>query len=118
MQESGEANSWPYKRLNELLGQAVEAEGTDALEDAMRREVERLKALDYKVYLQTEEWKQTRSFALNRAGLRCQMCNRATKLQVHHRTYERLGEEWLDDLTVLCGDCHKTFHEHRDLAAA
>lgn len=33
-----------------------------------------------------------------------------TRLEVHHLTYERLGCEAPDDLLVLCGRCHATFH--------
>lgn len=29
---------------------------------------------------------------------------------VHHRTYERLGEEELDDLCLLCSPCHQLVH--------
>jgi 5-methylcytosine-specific restriction endonuclease McrA len=28
-------------------------------------------------------------------------------LQVHHRTYERLGHEQAGDLTALCANCHR-----------
>jgi len=31
-------------------------------------------------------------------------------LHVHHRTYERVFHETLDDLCVLCEDCHELFH--------
>ena len=33
-------------------------------------------------------------------------------LEVHHRTYERLGEELASDLTVLCNRCHHVHHQH------
>jgi hypothetical protein len=33
---------------------------------------------------------------------RGQLCNGRGVLQLHHRTYERVGDERLDDLTVLC----------------
>jgi len=34
---------------------------------------------------------------------------------VHHRTYERLGSEWDQDLDVLCVSCHQAEHrEHPD----
>ena len=50
------------------------------------------------------------------AGRRCQLCNLGSvPLNVHHRTYERRGEELDEDLTVLCRECHHTFHEHRKL---
>ena len=35
--------------------------------------------------------------------------NEAT--DVHHRTYERIGKERLDDLQALCGKCHKQQHK-------
>jgi len=31
----------------------------------------------------------------------------AGHLEVHHNTYESLGDECYDDLSVLCPDCHK-----------
>lgn len=78
-------------------------------------EVERLRALPYLEYLQTEHWKQMRDMALFQAKNRCQLCNGDKGLQVHHRTYERLGCEDLSDLTVLCGKCHEAFHARRDI---
>jgi len=76
----------------------------------------RLRAMPYKEYLRTPHWKCRREEKLHAAGRRCQVCNRSSvPLEVHHRTYERLGEELDGDLTVLCRDCHSTFHEHRRL---
>ena len=66
----------------------------------------------YDAYLQSEWWKSKRFWAIHDAGGRCQVCNDWRKLQVHHRTYERLGKERDKDLTVLCEGCHKIFHEH------
>ena len=75
-----------------------------------------LRAMPYKEYLQTPHWKRKREEKVRAAGRRCQLCNRGSvSLNVHHRTYERLGEELDEDLTVLCRDCHNTFHEHRRL---
>jgi hypothetical protein len=75
-----------------------------------------LRALPYKAYLQTPHWKRQRADKVRAAGYKCQFCNRGSVLfNVHHRTYERLGEELDEDLTVLCSDCHNTFHEHRSL---
>jgi len=31
-------------------------------------------------------------------------------LEVHHLTYDRLGDERMDDLEVLCPDCHRKAH--------
>ncbi|MBA3950431.1 MAG: hypothetical protein H0X57_00945 [Rubrobacter sp.] len=75
-----------------------------------------LRVMPYKDYLQTPHWKRKREDKVRAAGHRCQLCNRGSvTLNVHHRTYERLGEELDEDLTVLCRDCHNTFHEHRRL---
>lgn len=62
------------------------------------------------VYLRSEHWRETRLAALERAEHRCQVCNRTERLDVHHRTYERIGEERPADLTVLCRRCHDLFH--------
>jgi hypothetical protein len=71
-----------------------------------------LRAMPYAEYLQTPEWRTTRDAALRRAGFRCELthCGSKYALQVHHRVYERLGEEVPEDLTVLCGACHDQWH--------
>jgi hypothetical protein len=63
------------------------------------------------VYLRSGHWQNVRTLALERAEHRCQVCNAAKHLDVHHRTYERLGEERDADLTVLCRKCHDLFHD-------
>lgn len=61
-------------------------------------------------YLKTREWRVKRNRALIRAGNRCQICASTYRLDVHHRTYERLGCELLSDLVVLCRKCHQHYH--------
>jgi hypothetical protein len=73
-------------------------------------EVQRLRRLPYFLYLQTAHWRHLRRCKLREAGERCQICNAAGNLDVHHRTYERRGEELLSDLTVLCRPCHSRHH--------
>jgi 5-methylcytosine-specific restriction endonuclease McrA len=68
---------------------------------------------EYRAYLQSEEWAAKRDAALERAEHRCQLCNSEHDLTVHHRTYERLGNERDADLTVLCKECHYLFHGRR-----
>lgn len=70
---------------------------------------------NYQEYLRSSKWRGKRKEALGRAGYRCQLCNSPTRLQVHHRTYDRLGNERPDDLIVLCQKCHTAFHAHRKL---
>lgn len=67
--------------------------------------------LPYDEYLKSEYWRDVRRVALHRAGERCQLCNARDRLQVHHRCYTRRGLPGeLEDLIVLCADCHGRFH--------
>lgn len=69
------------------------------------------KRVEYRdVYLRSAHWAGIRKQALKRAEHRCQVCNGTERLDVHHRTYERLGHERPGDLTVLCRRCHDLFH--------
>ena len=60
----------------------------------------------YLSYIASPAWRTRRQRAIERAGNRCQVCGEARRLQVHHVTYERLGNEKDGDLTVLCWYCH------------
>jgi hypothetical protein len=82
-----------------------------------RRRYEPGEHVNYTEYLASEEWRERADLAKARAGHRCQVCNSATALNVHHRTYERLGREWDCDLTVLCRACHELFSERGALVA-
>lgn len=64
------------------------------------------------IYLFSYHWQQdVRLPALQCAEYRCQSCGaRNTVLDVHHKTYERLGFESAEDLEVLCRDCHEAEH--------
>lgn len=75
-----------------------------------------LKTMPYREYLQTPEWKATRKQKLKRANYKCQLCNAGGVLNVHHRTYERRGNEDDNDLIVLCQPCHEIFHSESKLS--
>ncbi len=65
---------------------------------------------NYEEYLKSEYW-----YALVRAkrhsvGNKCEKCGSTHRLEVHHLTYERLGQEKLMDLQVLCSYHHKQVH--------
>lgn len=65
---------------------------------------------DYASYLLSPGWRRTRDAALRRAGWTCNRCPARKRLEVHHRTYDRLGCELPADLEVLCADCHGNHH--------
>jgi len=67
--------------------------------------------MNYQEYLLSPQWQAKREMALSLACWRCQVCNTENDLNVHHRTYDRLGHEYQADLVVLCRRCHGLFHE-------
>lgn len=75
--------------------------------------------VDYSAYISSEEWANKSTKAKRDVGYRCQICNRHEDeivLDTHHRTYERLGSERPDDLTVLCRDCHALYEDSKRLS--
>lgn len=75
------------------------------------REKQRLHSMPYDEYLHTEHWQQMREKVFARKGRRCEKCFSAEKeLHVHHITYDRRGYEEIDDLMVLCDECHIAQH--------
>jgi hypothetical protein len=71
--------------------------------------------LEYDTYLASPEWRERSEYMRRKANYRCHLCNdHTTNLNVHHRTYERVGREFDDDLVVLCRDCHERFHRKSD----
>lgn len=65
----------------------------------------------YAEYLKSDHWQHMRELALRHYGTNCVLCGN-TPVDVHHRTYARKGREWLEDLIVLCRNCHKKFHRN------
>lgn len=72
----------------------------------------------YEKYLASDAWQVKRARVIERAGGategKCERCERSVKefgwFEVHHKTYRRLGWEWLRDLEALCPKCHREIH--------
>lgn len=67
----------------------------------------------YGAYLRSDHWLELRR--RHRASKLyhgcCDGClSTARRLNLHHRTYKRLGREWLMDLVWLCDSCHQAAH--------
>ena len=45
-----------------------------------------------------------------RDKFKCRKCGKPGYI-VHHKTYKRVGHEWMRDLITLCPACHKGVHE-------
>lgn len=74
------------------------------------QDAERGAMIDYSRYMASSQWLNLRSEVKYRARSRCEYCLIRQMYAVHHRTYERLGHENLNDLMAVCGLCHQMIH--------
>jgi len=78
----------------------------------------KLRNLGYKSYwdyLDSNHWKNFRRTYLENLGLyRCEFCHAGAPLNLHHKTYKRLGNENLDDVVLVCESCHTAIHKYYD----
>lgn len=78
----------------------------------------------YQNYIASEAWRRRRALKLFLAGgacgtVECETCHGVISVliaHVHHKTYERLGNERMDDLAVECSRCHDALEEIGELA--
>lgn len=70
---------------------------------------------EYDAYLKSPFWMARKAAVIRHRGYRCERCGAepSTGLQLHHRTYERLGHELPEDVELLCADCHREEHDIR-----
>lgn len=72
------------------------------------------KSLDFqkkhREHLQSGKWKNIRRRVLDRANYTCEGCLSKPAQEVHHKTYDHLGNEFCFELIALCRDCHKRYH--------
>lgn len=74
----------------------------------------RISRLEYRSYIRSPAWEEVkRRFYRSRLYRgRCEACLATDKpLDLHHKTYTRLGYERLSDLIPLCRECHEKTHE-------
>jgi hypothetical protein len=76
-------------------------------DERMESAIVALRRLPYSEYLKTTHWRRVRQWALERARRACALCPTTRDLQVHHRSYARVGCEQPEDLLVLCRRCHE-----------
>lgn len=75
---------------------------------------------EYVAYMASPAWRERRAWQIERTGRRCQRCfihESESPLEVHHKTYERLGNERWEDLETLCPSCHEIADAERAAAA-
>lgn len=67
----------------------------------------------YTQYLQSPAWARKRAKVLARDNYQCRGCGESRATQVHHLTYERVGNELLFDLVAVCDRCHEQCHPQK-----
>lgn len=71
----------------------------------------------YNSYLLSEAWNEKRTMRLKLSGWKCEACGAKQLLQVHHLTYERIFQEPMEDLMVLCRIHHEAAEEMKKKGA-
>jgi len=64
-----------------------------------RARIAELRKLPFEEYRLTPEWRARRNRVLLRAGNKCELCYASMLIELHHRTYDRYGDELLNDLS-------------------
>lgn len=71
--------------------------------------------VDYGTYMASREWRLKRKQVIARADGLCERCFDADIRDVHHLTYERLGNEDIDtDVIGVCRSCHEYLSGERN----
>ena len=68
-------------------------------------------------YLSGPHWRRMKSCVGTLVGNRCEACGRESedgeRLQLHHKHYKTVGRERLEDVELLCPECHPKADMHR-----
>ena len=73
---------------------------------------------DYGEYLRSQHWQNVRRKRLSLDGYKCVICGGGENLNVHHLTYERRGNENIEeDVVTLCHPCHAMLHRIKELSS-
>jgi 5-methylcytosine-specific restriction endonuclease McrA len=74
----------------------------------------------YAAYMESGKWHRRRrdweahEEFVTGAPVRCAVCGTADWSDLHHLTYDRLGDERHEDLVALCRECHEELHRAYD----
>lgn len=70
--------------------------------------------VQYTAYLKTTAWRLKRQAVLTRANNWCEGCAARPATEVHHKTYDHMGNELLFELVAVCNACHHILHPDMD----
>lgn len=65
----------------------------------------------YENYLGSSHWNNIKKIKLNKQK-KCELCGSGERLHIHHKHYESMNNEDLDnDLKTVCNSCHSLLHK-------
>lgn len=68
--------------------------------------------MTYDEHLASDHWQDVRRrYWSSNLPKMCEVCGQTIGLQLHHRSYKRLGHERLQDIVLLCRSCHDNVHD-------
>jgi hypothetical protein len=77
----------------------------------LKERLQKLGLKSYREYITSNRWISTRDhYRASKALKTCVVC-RDPNVELHHKTYQRLGRERLTDLVPLCQTHHDELHE-------
>lgn len=68
----------------------------------------------YDRYIKSSKWRKKREELFLERGKICEKCSSGDNIHVHHLHYDNLFDEKLEDLQVLCKECHRKEHPEKD----
>lgn len=63
--------------------------------------------INYFEYIKSDIWKLKSKMFKKLVGNKCENCGSNFYVGCHHKNYYNLGRETVDDVDVLCWNCHK-----------
>ena len=98
-----------------LLGQQIITPWWDeGLQEKWKEAEEKEWRSRYEQHLASAKWSIIRARVMDRARSICEGCGKNAARDVHHLTYDRLGDEMLFDLVAVCTVCHDKLHPWRN----
>jgi 5-methylcytosine-specific restriction endonuclease McrA len=100
---------------------AYRRERQEAFDRIMLAAAERMQPMrrtEYDDYLRSPEWRSKVALIMRRARSVCEGCLVERADDVHHLTYENLGNEFAFELIALCSPCHTRLHDSKKAKVA
>lgn len=94
--------------MEDLFGNVIEEQREKSFEER------------YKDYINSAAWKRLRDAKIEEVGGVCERCGLSkwsVTLSAHHKNYDNFMHERMDDLEVLCPDCHGKADDERKESA-